>query len=80
MTKGGENADLSNVIDPPRKKTTTFADTKHNKTTPNLAYGAKKRMHVIDEDYTAVDRVYDLEKENLALKEKENLLEREINK
>ena len=47
-----------------------------------LAYGSKKKTQTIDhnENYEIVDRCHGLEKENLVLKEKENLLEREITK
>lgn len=39
---------------------------------------AKKRQHVIDEDPEIKDRAHRLRRENLIMKEKENLLEREI--
>lgn len=42
------------------------------------SYGARKRKQGLEEDYMVIDKCHDLEKENLVLKEKENLLEREI--
>lgn len=44
--------------------------------TSGLTYGQRKRR--MEDDYMVVDKCHDLEKENLVLKEKENLLEREI--
>ncbi len=38
----------------------------------------KKKQHVIDEDPEIKDRAHRLRRENLIMKEKENLLEREI--
>jgi hypothetical protein len=45
-----------------------------------LAYGSKKRVNNGQGSDEVVFACKDLEKENLALKEKENLLEREVKK
>ncbi|CDW85652.1 protein fantom [Stylonychia lemnae] len=78
-----ENADLSLVMDSKPKRNIKFTEeiTTTKKvivTSSGPAYGIKKRPGKGDEEYIIADRCYDLEKENLTLKEKENLLEREI--
>lgn len=66
------------VRDNPFVKDSKYPSHRNTAAVNKDSYGARKRKQGLEEDYMVVDKCHDLEKENLVLKEKENLLEREI--